>query len=122
MPYVKARYMPAGPIDPPDMARQIQALDDQGGLWALREDSEVGDWLRYVEEGGTVDPEGTEWPEVDTLPETKPAGEEVVPSTTMAEMAEPTPQGEVPEGHTVVPLEATEAVYDDMSPPEEEQP
>jgi hypothetical protein len=71
MPYVKARYMPTGPIDLPDAPRQVQALDDQGGLWALTEDSQVGDWLEYVNSVGVIDPEGTVWPEVDTPPESK---------------------------------------------------
>jgi hypothetical protein len=57
MPYVSARYAPPGSIpDPPSMARAVTAIDDQGQEWALREDSEVGDWLRYIEEGGTIDP------------------------------------------------------------------
>ena len=61
MPYVSARYMPAGPLDTPEMARPVQAIDDYGQVWALREDSEVGDWLRFIEGGGTVEPEGTVW-------------------------------------------------------------
>ena len=57
MPYVSARYMPPGPIEPPNAPRQIQAVDDQGLVWSLTEDSQVGDWLRYLEGGGTIDPE-----------------------------------------------------------------
>ena len=61
MPYVAAMY---GPPPPPEMvallpvggAAQVQALDEQGQVWSLTEDSQVGDWLRYVQEGGTIDP------------------------------------------------------------------
>jgi hypothetical protein len=56
MPYVSAKYMPPDPIAPPDASRQIQAVDDQGLVWSFTEDSQVGDWLRYLEEGGTIDP------------------------------------------------------------------
>ena len=40
----------------PDAPKQIQAVDDQGAVWSLTEDSQVGDWLRYIEDGGTIDP------------------------------------------------------------------
>lgn len=66
MPYVSAKYMPSDALSLPDAPRQIQAIDEQGQVWALREDSQVGDWLRYIAEGGTVDP-------VDTEPEPEPA-------------------------------------------------
>lgn len=57
MPYVSARYAPPGPIpDPPGVARAVTAIDDQGQEWALREDSEVGDWVEYIKNGGTIDP------------------------------------------------------------------
>ncbi len=56
MPYVSAKYMPNDLIAPPNAPRQIQAVDDQGVVWALTEDSQVGDWLRYLEEGGTIAP------------------------------------------------------------------
>ena len=59
MPYVSAQYAP--PL-PPEMAglskegapARIIATDDQGVEWHLTEDSQVGDWLRYKEGGGTV--------------------------------------------------------------------
>jgi len=70
MPYVKARYQPPDPLTTGG-PRQIQALDDQGGLWALTEDSQVGDWLEYVNSVGVIDPEGTVWPEVDSQPTPK---------------------------------------------------
>ena len=66
MSYVSARYMPEDPLTLPGSPRPVQAVDEQGQVWSLREDSEVGDWLRYLEEGGTIDP-------VDAQPETKPA-------------------------------------------------
>jgi len=48
--------MPPSLTDLPDAPRNIQAIDDQGLVWSLREDSEVGDWLRYLADGGTIDP------------------------------------------------------------------
>jgi hypothetical protein len=56
MAYVSAQYQPPDPMMPPGAPRQVQATDDQGVVWALTEDSQVGDWLRYIEEGGTIDP------------------------------------------------------------------
>ena len=56
MPYVSAQYMPPDPMALPGAPRQVQAIDDQGVVWSLTEDSQVGDWLRYIEEGGTIDP------------------------------------------------------------------
>ena len=35
---------------------RITCIDDQGRTWWLTEDSQVGDWLRYKEEGGEVTP------------------------------------------------------------------
>ena len=67
MPYVSAQYAP--PVDDPIMRqkagepRRVIATDDQGVEWHLTEDSQVGDWLRYVEAGGTIQP----------LPAAKPA-------------------------------------------------
>jgi hypothetical protein len=56
MPYVSARYAPPPPPDMPRSLQQVIATDDQGREWWLTEDSQVGDWLRYVESGGTIDP------------------------------------------------------------------
>ena len=58
MPYVSARYAPpddalASKVGDP--ARVI-ATDDQGNEWHLTEDSQVGDWLRFIEAGGTIEP------------------------------------------------------------------
>jgi hypothetical protein len=58
-PYVSAQYAP--PL-PPEMMlntkagdpRRVIATDDQGVEWHLTEDSQVGDWLRFMESGGTV--------------------------------------------------------------------
>jgi hypothetical protein len=59
MPYVSAQYAP--PLPPEMMAlskvgdpRRVIATDDQGVEWHLTEDSQVGDWLRFMEGGGTV--------------------------------------------------------------------
>jgi hypothetical protein len=41
--------------------KAITCTDDQGQVWFLTEDSQVGDWLRFKEAGGTVlayEPEG----------------------------------------------------------------
>jgi len=54
MAYVSAQYQPPDPMMPPGGPRQIKAIDDQGVEWSLTEDSQVGDWLRYIKEGGTV--------------------------------------------------------------------
>ena len=56
MPYVSAQYAP--PL-PPEMVkagdpRRVIATDDQGVEWHLTEDSQVGDWLRFIEAGGQV--------------------------------------------------------------------
>ena len=59
MPYVSAQYAP--PLPPEMLAtvkagdpRRVIATDDQGVEWHLTEDSQVGDWLRFMEAGGTV--------------------------------------------------------------------
>jgi hypothetical protein len=72
MPYVSARYAPLDEIMPamPGAPKRVVATDDQGREWWLTEDSQVGDWLRYVEEGGQVTP-------YVAAPETKPAEEPV---------------------------------------------
>ena len=56
MPYVSAKYGNPSPIDPPDMAKPVFATDEQGMVWSFREDSQVGDWQRYLAGGGTIDP------------------------------------------------------------------
>jgi hypothetical protein len=58
MPYVSAYYAP--PIDDPLMAakpgsaNRVIAVDENGTEWHLTDDSQVGDWLRYVEADGEV--------------------------------------------------------------------
>jgi hypothetical protein len=34
----------------------VKALDDQGTEWQHHKDCQVGDWQRYLAEGGTIDP------------------------------------------------------------------
>jgi hypothetical protein len=73
MAYVSARYAPP---PPPEMVammpkdenapKQVIAIDENGVEWFLTDDSQVGDWLRYVEGGGTIEP----------YQEAKPAPEE----------------------------------------------
>jgi hypothetical protein len=40
---------------PPEAPKQVQATDNHGVVHALTEDSQMGDWLRYLEGGGTID-------------------------------------------------------------------
>jgi hypothetical protein len=59
MPYVSCRYAPPPPpemqsIAKPGGANAIICTDENGVEWHLTDDSEVGDWLRYAEAGGTV--------------------------------------------------------------------
>jgi hypothetical protein len=58
MPLVSAYYAP--PSDDPIMRtkagdpQRVIAIDDQGVEWHLTDDSQVGDWLRFIESGGQV--------------------------------------------------------------------
>ena len=57
MSYVSCMYAPEDPTLPATKQGEnarIVCQDDQGQLWWLTEDSEVGDWLRYVEDDGEV--------------------------------------------------------------------
>jgi hypothetical protein len=58
MPYVSAVYAPPSndPLMPTAKAGELPviATDDEGVEWHLTEDSQVGDWLRFMESGGTV--------------------------------------------------------------------
>ena len=60
MPYVSSRYAPPDATgmmpEPKEGARPVIATDDQGVEWHLTEDSQVGDWLRFIEAGGTIEP------------------------------------------------------------------
>jgi hypothetical protein len=71
MPYLYAFYQPPSLIDLPDAPKQIGAVDSEGQQWAFREDSEVGDWLRYLEDGGTI-AESKEAAEAEYLAKTQP--------------------------------------------------
>lgn len=66
MPYVSAKYMPPDPIEPPGAPKQIQAVDEQGLVWSLAEDSQVGDWLEYIANGGTIAPMDEPVPQPET--------------------------------------------------------
>jgi hypothetical protein len=70
MAYTSCRYGPPPDPDMPWMTQQIICTDENGTEWTVPgEDCQVGDWLRFVEDGGTVDP-------YEPPPETKPAPEE----------------------------------------------
>lgn len=58
MPYVSAVYAPVDDVMPTMLGapRRVIATDEEGAEWWLTEDSEVGDWLRYIEGGGAIDP------------------------------------------------------------------
>ena len=57
MPYVSAMFAPPDPTIPVEPGkRMVIATDDNGVVWRLTEDSQVGDWLDYVASGGTIDP------------------------------------------------------------------
>jgi len=58
MPYVSARYAPPDETiqQPLGAPKQVIATDDQGVEWFLTEDSQVGDWLRFIEADGKIEP------------------------------------------------------------------
>lgn len=53
MAYVSCTYAPPPPEGFP---QQVVCTDEAGAEWYLTEDSQVGDWLRYIEDGGEVTP------------------------------------------------------------------
>jgi hypothetical protein len=54
MPYVSARFIKDP--DTGDTDRLIEAIDDQGRIWSVPGiDCDVGDWVEYLANGGTVD-------------------------------------------------------------------
>jgi hypothetical protein len=57
-PYVSARYAPPDEVmlQMPGAPKRVVATDENGTEWWLTEDSQVGDWLRYVADGGTIEP------------------------------------------------------------------
>lgn len=54
MAYVSCRYAPPPTIE--DDPQQIICVDENDVEWWLTEDSQVGDWLNFKEEGGEVTP------------------------------------------------------------------
>jgi hypothetical protein len=56
MPYVSAKYLPTDPLMPEGSPRPVQAIDAEGIVWVLQEDSLVGDWVDYVASGGAIAP------------------------------------------------------------------
>jgi len=57
MPYISCQYA----LETPDDIRApgkkpITCIDDQGRTWFLGEDSQVGDYLEYIANGGTIEP------------------------------------------------------------------
>ena len=59
MPYVSCRYTPPdetgmGAETKEGENARIICTDDQGVEWHLTEDSQVGDWLRFIEAGGEI--------------------------------------------------------------------
>jgi len=53
MAIVSAQYV-VNDAPPPDML--IRAVDDKGMVWWLDDACAQGDWLRYLEGGGTIEP------------------------------------------------------------------
>ena len=41
-------------MEKPGGANHVICTDENGAEWHLTDDSEVGDWLRFKEDGGTV--------------------------------------------------------------------
>jgi hypothetical protein len=51
--FVSAQYV-ANDFPPPDQI--IRAVDDKGAVWWLEDGSQNGDWLAYLDAGGTIEP------------------------------------------------------------------
>ena len=55
MPYVSAKYIKDPMTGSTDQL--IEAIDDQDRVWSVPGmDCQVGDWLEYIDKGGTVEP------------------------------------------------------------------
>lgn len=55
--YVSAHYIRSIGIDGTvSTDKMVAATDDQDKVWQLPFDSDQGDWRRYLEDGGTVEP------------------------------------------------------------------
>ena len=80
--FVSAKYATINPndptIDPNAEIKPVLATDDQGLVWSFNEDSQLGDWLRYKEEGGTID-SADPWVEPEEGGSSKPAPTEPPP-------------------------------------------
>jgi len=81
MPYVSCMYAPEDPTIDTQTEKGVNArivcTDEQGQLWWLSEDSQVGDWLRYVEEDGEVlEYDEATYETWQNPPQAKPASEE----------------------------------------------
>ena len=57
--FVSAQYVP-NEMPPPDQL--IRAVDEEGTVWWLQDDCTQGDWLAFVEEGGSVRAAGEDEP------------------------------------------------------------
>jgi hypothetical protein len=70
MPYVSCVYAPPDPISDSNLKegeQRIICVDENDVEWHLTTASEVGDWLRFVEDGGQV----REAPQVDPAKQKK---------------------------------------------------
>jgi len=57
MAYVSCKYGPPPNENMPGTPQMIVCVDENGiEWWVPGEDCQVGDWLRFVEEGNTVEP------------------------------------------------------------------
>lgn len=53
--FVSAEYV-VNDMPPPAPVRLIRAVDDEGNVWWHDDSCTQGDWLRYLADGGTIDP------------------------------------------------------------------
>jgi hypothetical protein len=60
MSYVSCRYIQiTDPMGRTSTDQQVVCTDDEGREWFIpvpHEECQVGDWLRFVEAGGTIEP------------------------------------------------------------------
>jgi hypothetical protein len=56
MAFVSARFVESVEPGGSTFDKHIKAIDDRGREWQLSVDCQEGDWLRYIEAGGKVDP------------------------------------------------------------------
>jgi hypothetical protein len=55
--FVSAQYVNVE--DPPPAKTLIRAVDDEDKVWWLDDSCTQGDWLAYIEAGGTIEPAAT---------------------------------------------------------------